>query len=162
MIQPPRATVKTAWVSAYMVEEKGVKTERTEHPSDEYDCTRRETWEASLPSCWRMKVRRKGTGGCLRRTISPVCGGPWRVRGTPRGAGCCCLLRLNSSYTLDTCHAVSTEKKSTQQMMLALGCLEKTFFPILPFYTLPSSLYFYICRRSSTQLDDYLIHLPIM
>jgi len=44
-------------------------------------------------------------GGRLRRTISPVCGGPWRGWGTLMGAGCCCLLRSNSSYTLDMCHA---------------------------------------------------------
>ena len=100
----------------------------------------------------------KGTGGRLRRTISPVCGGPWRGRGAPRGAGCCCLLRLNSSYTLDTCHAVSIERKSTQQMTSALGCLEKRFLPFLPFYT-PPSLYF---RRSPTQPDDYLSHVPNM
>lgn len=48
---------------------------------------------------------RDGTGGCLRRTISPVCGGPWREWGTLMGAGCCCLLRSNSSYRLDMCHA---------------------------------------------------------
>lgn len=49
--------------------------------------------------------RRDDTGGCLRRTISPVCGGPWRGRGTLMGAGCCGLLRSNSSYTLDMCRA---------------------------------------------------------
>lgn len=48
---------------------------------------------------------RDGTSGCLRRTISPVCEGPWRGRGALTGAGCCCLLRSNSSYTLDMCHA---------------------------------------------------------
>lgn len=71
-----------------------------------------------------------GTGGRLRRTISPVCGGPWRGRGTLTGAGCCCLLRLNSSYTLDTCRAASAEKKSTQQMTLAPGSSQKIFLPV--------------------------------
>lgn len=41
----------------------------------------------------------------IRRTISPVFGGPWTGRATLTKAGCCCLLRSNSSYTLDMCRA---------------------------------------------------------
>lgn len=62
---------------------------------------------------------RDETGGCLRRTISPVCEGPWRGRGTLMGAGCCCLLRSNSSYTLDMCHAAWPQNR--MHMTLALG-----------------------------------------
>lgn len=68
--------------------------------------------------------RAGGGGGRLRRTISPVCGGPWRGRGTLAPPGCCCccccLLRLNSSYTLDMCRAARpTEQKG--HMALASG-----------------------------------------
>lgn len=104
--------LKTAWV--YMVEEKGVKTERT----DDYDRNRSET------ELFSSRVDGRGWGragrGRLRKTTSPVCEGPWRGRGTLMGAGCCCLLRLNSSYTLDTCRAASIEKNK-QLMTLAVG-----------------------------------------
>ena len=63
--------------------------------------------------------RRDDIGGCLRRTISPVCGGPWRGRGTLMGAGCCGLLRSNSSYTLDMCRAVWPQSRT--KITLALG-----------------------------------------
>lgn len=113
----PQVTVKTSVrVSVYMVEEKGIKIENKNTKKisdwDDYDCNRdkqRKVRSVLSSRCvvgCRRGEPRDETGGCLRRTISPVCGGPWRGRGTLMGAGCCCLLRSNSSYTLDMCHAV--------------------------------------------------------
>lgn len=100
-------------VSVYMVEKKGIKIEniqkqkknQTEMIMTATEMKRGKCFVFSCVGCRREEPRNE-TGGCLRRTISPVCGGPWRGRGTLMGAGCCCLLRLSSSYTLDTCHAV--------------------------------------------------------
>lgn len=49
-----------------------------------------------------------GDVGLIKKTISPVCGGPWTERGFLRGTGCCCHLRSNSSYKLDMCRAFPT------------------------------------------------------
>lgn len=112
----PRPTVKTSVrVSVYMVEEKGIKIENKntkEKYQTEMIMTATEMKRGEREALRLLGVlldvgeeNRGMTGGCLRRTISPVCGGPWRGWGTLTGAGCCCLLRSNSSYTLDTCHA---------------------------------------------------------
>lgn len=119
--------LKTAWV--YMVEEKGVKTERTENPSGNHDRNRSETELFSSRVDGRGGGRAGRVGGRLRKTTSPVCEGPWRGRGTLMGAGCCCLLRLNSSYTLDTCRAESIEKN--KQLMTRWTKLMLPYFTAL-------------------------------
>lgn len=58
----------------------------------------------------QREVRSILVDGGLRKTISPVCGGPWGARGTLTGAGCC-LLHSNSSYTPDMCRAAQTQKR---------------------------------------------------
>lgn len=64
------------------------------------------------------------------------------------GAGCCCLLRSNSSYTLDMCHAVWPQNRI--QITLALSSFYKrtsqnpTLFFLVGFCTMLSK--FFVCN----------------
>lgn len=65
--------------------------------------------EMRVARCW-MKGKWAGGKERIKKTISPVSGGPWTERGFLRGTGCRCHLRSNSSYKLDTCRAFPTRE----------------------------------------------------
>lgn len=131
----------------------------TENPSDDYDCTRREAWSfspleltdegADEGDRW---VSQKDHLSCVRGSMEREgdSEGGWLLLSSPfklflhTGHVSCCIHR-EEEHTADD---------------ISSGLFRKDIFP--NFTILYSSIISIFVRRSPTQLDDYLLRLPIM